>query len=182
MNTAGLGPVVSHRRIDRDKVRVLAELMLAYPGATTEEYAQRIGCSRRTLERWRKTEAFETELHDLARHHYASVLLPKALRAAEKMLDHPGTRSDTLVIEVLRSSGLLGIQRVGVDMHHTVEHIDIAAKRAEFLAKLQAMSERAGDQEPPAFEDVQAARARLTALPGQIVDGTVIDASEDGQN
>lgn len=85
--------------------------------APMSDIAERMGLHRRTLEKWPRTEAFELEMEAQARGHFSARLLPKALRAAERILDAAGPRSDTLVIEVLRASGILIGQRL--DVHHS---------------------------------------------------------------
>jgi hypothetical protein len=152
MAILSLGPAVQRRRIDRDKLRLLAELMITYPGATVAEYSERLGLSRRTLERWRRHEAFAGVLSELARTRYASVLLPKALRAAERILDNPGSRADSLIIEVLRGSGLLTGQRL--DVHHSgvvvTENGD--SLREQILARVAEVREQQARALPEAIE------------------------------
>jgi hypothetical protein len=148
------GPAVQRRRVDREKVRVLVELMLTYPGATLVEYADRLGVTVRTIERWRKYPAFQAELREQSERHYQSTLVPLALERAKRILQNPGARADALVIEILRGQGLLGIPRM--DVHHsgTVVTEDGDSLREALIARIAEHREQQARALPEAMEVV----------------------------
>jgi hypothetical protein len=143
--------------------------MIAFPGATVQEYADRLNVSRRTVERWRRYPAFEDELHEQSRRHYQSTLVPLALDAAKRILQNPGGRADQLVIEILRGQGLLGINRV--DVHHSgmVVTDNADALREQILMRVQEVREG---------REQQAMRALPEIVAGDVVEAVPADDAD----
>ena len=80
-------------------IRVAAEYRWAHPDAPWAEVADVAGCHRNTLERWRKSEAWEVAMREAGAEH-VETLAPAAVKALLKAWERG---NPTGALEVLRS-------------------------------------------------------------------------------
>ena len=92
----------------KPKQKLLAELMVAKPELTNEEYAKEIGIGERTLYDWKKSQDFADYLNELCRNKFADLqtlaiaklkenVIAKNQKAIEYALDYLGYKATTKV-------------------------------------------------------------------------------------
>ena len=111
-----------------DLLRSAAEFRWANPHATWEQVAGHVGRSRRQLERWRASEAWEIALRE-AGTEYVDRLAPAAAHALARAWNKGNPAG---AIEVLRSFGFLRPDRL--DLQGSVP--TVTAEHRETLGRL----------------------------------------------
>lgn len=92
----------------KPKQRLLAELMVAKPELTNEEYAKEIGIDPKTLYNWKKISEFQDYLNELCKNKFKGLqtlaieklqenIAAKNQKAIEYALDYLGYKATTKV-------------------------------------------------------------------------------------